>query len=152
MNEEVQIDRTKKSIPNTILERFEIKNYIKDKIKNATTSSVTYVDIINVFLEKGKSNTELRSILSKINEKYILEQILGLLILKNRYTLVSEIANDSTIRYDPIYINLAIENDSFDIMFLLRDMFPQSYTRSEELFLEPILASFTKSNTCWLAK
>jgi len=75
-------------------------------------------------------------------------KIVGLLILKNRFTLMSEINGD----YDSRFITMAIENDGFDIVFYLRDKYPQNFTREEINFLEPILLSFTKSNHCWLAK
>ena len=75
-------------------------------------------------------------------------EIIGLLILKNRFTLMSEIKAD----YDSKFVIIAIENDGFDIVFYFRDKYPQSFIRGEIDFLEPILLSFTKSNHCWLAK
>ena len=75
-------------------------------------------------------------------DKTTLAEIVALLIIKNRFTLMNEIKTD----FDPRFVQIAIENDGFDIVFQLRDKFPQSFTRSENLFLEPILLSFTKSN------
>lgn len=107
MNESVTVDRNKKSVPNIILEKFIEEHDIQDKAKPAINQHITYVDILYVILERGKSNSECRKIISKISDKSTLSEIIGLLILKNRFTLMKEINFD----YDPRFVQIAIEND-----------------------------------------
>lgn len=135
-------------MPNTILDKFKQEHEIQSKGKLDSSSKVTYVDILHVLLEKGKSNSECRKIISKISDGETLAEIVGLLIVKNRFSLINEVKAD----FDERFIQIAIENDAFDVVFHFRDKYPQSFTRSEGTFLEYILLSFTKSNHCWIAK
>jgi hypothetical protein len=48
--------------------------------------------------------------------------------------------------YDSRFVEIAIENDVYDIVFYFKDKFPQNFTQDEGIFSEPILLSFTKSN------
>lgn len=125
---------------------------IEEHDRKPITHEITYVDILNVLLENGKSNAECRKILSKIADSNTVPEIIGLLIMQNRYSLMTEVLRDSGAEYDPRFVQLAIEHDSFDVMFKLRDLYPQSFTRDEPLFLGSVMLSFTKSNYCWLAK
>jgi hypothetical protein len=72
--------------------------------------------------------------------------------MRNRHSLVNKMFRNHFVEYDSKFVLIAIQNDAFDIVFLLRDIFPQSFTHNEGEFTEVIITSFTKSNTCWLAK
>lgn len=51
MNENVTVDRNKKSIPNIILEKFMEEHDIQDKVKPTICQHITYVDILYVILK-----------------------------------------------------------------------------------------------------
>lgn len=59
---------------------------------------------------------------------------------------MDEVIKENNIDYDPRFVHIAIENDALDIVFKLRDKYPQSFTKNEGLFLDSIILSFTKSN------
>jgi hypothetical protein len=142
MNEGVTIDRSKKTIPNIILEKFIDENNIQTNAKPTIDKHITYVDILYVILERGKSNSDCRKIISKINDRSTMSEIVGLLIVKNRFSLMVEI----DVGYDARFVEIAIENDIYDIVFYFKDKYPQHFTQDEGIFSEPILLSFTKSN------
>ncbi|CAI2366954.1 unnamed protein product [Moneuplotes crassus] len=148
LNERVKVDRTNKSVPNMILDKFREEHDIKNRSRLDSCSLISYVDAMYVLLEKNKNNFECRKILSKISDHDVLTEIIGLLIIKDKYTLVNELE----FEFDRRFVQIALENDCYDVVFHLRNKYPQSFTRSEATFLEYILQSFTKSNHCWLAK
>jgi hypothetical protein len=72
--------------------------------------------------------------------------------MKHRFALVKDALVANSIEFDVKFAQIAIESDAFDVVFLLRDMYPQSFAQSEPQMIDSIIMSFTKSNTCWLAK
>lgn len=81
-----------------------------------------------------------------------MKEITALIIIKNHFTMFKELLDSSEIGFDYRFVEVAIESDSLDIAFMLKDKFPQSYTNSESLFVNVISTSIVKSNHCWLAK
>ena len=162
LNEQVKINRPKQSATNVIIEGFKQHNKLSDHfgINDSTIQednqdarlNVTYVDILDILLEKGVNNSECRRITSKITDKVILSEIVGLLIMKGRQSLMTEVIKENNVEYDSTFVKLSIEYDWLDITFRLRDTYPQSFAADEDSFLEVIILSFTKSNYCWLAK
>jgi hypothetical protein len=82
MNEGVTIDRSKKTIPNIILEKFMEEHNIQTSAIPVIDKHITYVDILYVILEREKSNSDCRKIISKINDRNTMSEIVGLLIIK----------------------------------------------------------------------
>jgi hypothetical protein len=142
MYEGVTIERTLKSVPNIIMKKFLEEHNIQNSEKPVANQNITYVDILYVLLERRQSKSECRKIISKISDSSTLSEIVGLLIAKSKFDLMIEI----NAGYDPRFVEIAIENDVYDIAFYFKDKYPQHFTQDEDKFLEPILLSFTKSN------
>lgn len=152
MNYSVRIDRQMISIPDWILDRFEEENFITNSEAKLISERLTYVDILYVLLEKRVSSSECRKIIKKIPDGLTLTKIVGLLIKSKRHSLMNEVIKDHNIEYDRRFVMTAIENDAFDIVFQLRNKYPQRYTKDEEYFIDSIHKSFSHSNHGWLAK
>ena len=54
--------------------------------------------------------------------------------------------------FEPTYVKIGIEFDSFDIVYLLKSLFPQEYIKEENQYLSSLLISFERSNTFWVTK
>lgn len=104
--------------------------------------------MLNILIDKEKSHLECKAFITKIPKDQNLREIICLLILKDKNKLVNEILKE----YDFKIAKIAIENDNFEILFKLRDEFPQEFIKDEKRHLESILTSFAKSNHCYLAK
>jgi hypothetical protein len=51
-----------------------------------------------------------------------------------------------------LYAKIAIENDSYDILKLIKKLFPLRYVSSERAFLISVMISFQRSNRMWINK
>jgi hypothetical protein len=78
--------------------------------------------------------------------------VAGVLIMKNKFTLTKKFLEKTKHSFNPIFVKIAMENDSFDIVYLLKYIYPQSFTVHENTYFNSLLISFQRSFSCWLAK
>jgi hypothetical protein len=74
------------------------------------------------------------------------------LIKRNRFTLVQEMISMYKLHYDPSYTATAIKADAFDILFLFKKEYPNSYMRDEDNHMRAFVDSLSYSNSMWVAK
>jgi len=112
----------------------------------------THIDLLNVLVDKNRPDDECAAVLAKLADREALTKMVGLLVVKSRFSLVDRVISERLVEFDPRFVQIAIEQDAFDSVFLLRDTFPRAFVKSEREFIPSVFISFTNSNTCWLAK
>ena len=73
-------------------------------------------------------------------------------VIYNKYSLIESLIVSNLFKYDSIFVNIGVEYDAFETVFLIRREYPQNFFEDEHLFVNSIITSFSKSNYCWLAK
>ena len=113
---------------------------------------MTYIDILTALLENDADNQECNKVLSKISDPQTLNSVVALLIVHDRILLMNEVMEHNNIEFDPRFIQVAIESDSFGILFELKDKYLQQFSQNESDYLNSIVYSVSSSNSFWLAK
>ena len=113
---------------------------------------MTYIDILTALLENDADNQECNKVLSKISDPQTLNSVVALLIVHDRILLMNEVMEHNNIEFDPRFIQVAIESDSFGILFELKDKYLQQFSQNESEYLNSIVYSVSSSNSFWLAK
>ena len=68
-----------------------------------------------------------------------------LLITNHKYKLFRDLNGKRCLRFDPRYVQLAVEYSAADILFYLFQVFPESVAESAKMTILPLLMSFSQS-------
>lgn len=146
----VTIERPKMSVFNVILSYFDLAD--KQVRIGEDNMGTNFDDIVEVMLDDNAEDYKISNCIKRIKREWNIENIVSLCIMKNRFSLIRLILDKNNLHFNPIYAKIGIEFDSFDIVYLLKSMYPESYTQCEKSYLPSLLLSFQRSNTFWLAK
>jgi hypothetical protein len=151
LHHNVTIERPKMSVFKIISSYFELGADKGDRIGDDHLG-VNYDDVVEVMLDEGSDDYQIAKTVNSIMDKWDIENIISLCIMRHRFTLTRLLLHENNVAYNPIYVKIGIEFDSFDIVYLLKSMYPEIYTELEKTYLPSLLLSFQRSNTFWLAK
>ena len=105
-----------------------------------------------MYLDKGLPNPELHKIILNIENSIAIKEVVGLVVIKNNYLLIESLIKTNYFKYNSTLVVIALEYDSLEVVFMLRNEFSQEFSEDEHLFVNSIISAFSKSNYCWLAK
>jgi uncharacterized protein YbgA (DUF1722 family) len=109
-------------------------------------------DILQVILEDNISDKKVIGFLDKYSKGDDQDIIATMLISKNKYSLTEKFFKSYDLSFKSAYVRIAIESDNFNIVFLLKSLFPQEFVDKEHLYIPSLIISLNRSFTNWLAK
>ena len=103
-------------------------------------------------LEKQLENDIVMKFLSYFNFKENIDEIVTLMIIKGRYSLTENMLKSYDVKFNSIFVKVALEYDSLSIVFLIRKLYPNNFSMHEREYLSSLMLSMERSNSSWLAK
>lgn len=90
--------------------------------------------------------------LASIDDAQTANEVVALAVVANKHTLLEQLIETHRLTFDPMFVVIAIEHDAIETMFVLKHEYPQDFAEHEQLFVNAVVTSFSKSNYAWLAK
>lgn len=146
----VKIKRKKSSIIKLLQGYFESYEHIHEIFKQG--EELNLIDVLSTMIDKKAAESKILSFLENSSSECTYDEIIAMLILRGQHDLVRSYLSKKKGPYNPIWAKIAIESDNFDCAFLIKAIYPQSFTAKEKQYLNPVLAAFQKSNSNWLIK
>ena len=103
-------------------------------------------------LDKQLENDIVLKFLSYFNFKENIDEIVTLMIIKGRYSLTENMLKSYDVKFNSIFVKVALEYDSLSIVFLIRKLYPNNFAMHEREYLSSLMLSMERSNSSWLAK
>ena len=80
---------------------------------------MTVVDALSAIIDEGMPNEDLRKGFALLKSEEDVEACACLFLMHSRFSLFKELCTIRHLKFQPYYVQLAIENDAYDILTFL---------------------------------
>ena len=134
-----------RSTKNTTRGIFDTLNGNNGQELRGSRQTMTVVDVLSALIDEGLPNEDLRNGFALVKSEEDAEACACLLLMHSRFSLFKELCTIRHLKFQAYYVQLAIENDAYDILTFLRLSFPESFSKDETRYIGPLITSFHKS-------
>ena len=101
---------------------------IKEFASDYTERNIHLADIISALLDAGLSGKQIRMALKAFPPATSDKAVISHLLLKRKHSLFRKYFATGEVYFDVLYVKLALENDSFDSLFMIYNAYPLELT------------------------